>query len=279
MVSIIILSYNTKDLLEICLGSVASVGNKSDYEIIVLDNASSDESAKMVKSKFPGVIYIQNEKNDGFAKGNNIAASKATGDYLLFLNSDAILQKETIFSLVRSFTDERTGVVGGLLSNNDGTIQRSYGSYYHLKEVFRMLFGGDKSEMSKDIPKNIAEVDWVNGGCMMVRRDVFEKLGGFDEHFFMYIEDMEFCYRATLVGYKVLINPHVKVFHKGQGSSNRSFAIKHIFSGLRYFYKKHKSPFDYALLMVLLHLKRLVALIIGKATSNSYLIKTYQHAL
>ena len=114
---------------------------------------------------------------------------------------------------------------------------------------------------------------------MFVRRAVFEKIGGFDEQFFMYIEDMELCYRVQKAGYGVLINPQVRVTHLGQGSSNKTFAILNIFKGLLYFYKKHKSKVEYKVVKLMLRSKAYGAILIGTVLKNQVLVSTYQQAL
>ena len=114
---------------------------------------------------------------------------------------------------------------------------------------------------------------------MLVRKDLFTKLDGFDEYFFMYIEDMEFCYRVKKLGYAVYYYPKTKVIHLGYGSSNRSFAIIQIYKGLPYFFKKHKGYIQYLLVIILLRLKAIIAILIGVLTKNTYLVKTYKQAM
>lgn len=277
MVSIIILSFNTRNLLNSCLHSLFSTLKGKDFEVIVVDNASSDDSVEMVKKDFPKVQLVENKENVGFAKGINIGAGVAQGEYLLFLNSDTEV-KNTILDLKNNLdTHTKAAVIGGLLVNNDGTPQRSYGKFYDLLAVANMLFRGDRGEIKKTT--QIRQVDWVSGGFMLVRKKVFEELHGFDEHFFMYIEDMELCYRVKKAGYSVLFDPTVTVTHIGHGSSNRTFAVLQIYKGLLYFYKKHKSPLEYAILKSLLSIKAGGGIVLGTVTNNAYLVETYKKAL
>src|SRR5205807_1922254 len=125
----------------------------------------------------------------------------------------------------------------------------------------------------------ISKVDWVKGALLMIRRDVFEKLGGFDEKIFMYMEDMELCYRAHLAGYTISFYPDVDIRHKDQGSSNRTFAIVNIYKSLLYFYSKHKSKKEYDLLKALLLLKGYIAIMIGLLIGNKNLMERYQKAM
>ncbi len=277
--SIIILSYNTRDLLEQCLSALYTY-LPENAEVIVVDNDSSDGSVEMIKKKFPKVILVINKKNLGFATGINIGVEKARGTYILLLNSDAMIQDHGINDMI-TFAEKDTyvGVVGGLLVNEDGTIQRSYGSFYTLPAVTKMLLVGDKGELAGQIAATPQNVDWVSGGFMLIRKGIFDTIDGFDGNFFMYIEDMEFCYRVIKHGYKVCVFPSVRVYHVGQGSSNRSFAVQHIYRGLRYFYKKHRKPWEYMIVNMLLIVKALLLIGIGTLTKNNYLITTYRKAL
>lgn len=280
MVSIIILSYNTEELLRRCLASIFAKIKNIPFEIIVVDNASHDTSVAMVKKDFPKVKLIENKKNLGFAAGCNRGEKEAKGEYLFFLNSDTELIENTPEKLLRVFEKyEDAAIVGAMLENLDGTLQRSYGAFYSLPNVFRMLFGGDKAEIKRFKYNAIHKVDWVTGGCMFVKRNVFLELGGFDEHFFMYVEDMEFCYRAHLKNRNSYVDPSSIVKHVGQGSSSKTFAIVSIYQGLLYFYKKHKNPLQYIMVKVLLFLKAILSLIIGVVTFKPELTKIYRKAL
>lgn len=271
MVSIIILSYNTQSLLRECLSSIFRWAD-SDVKVIVVDNHSQDQSVHMIRTKFPKVKLIESKENLGFAKGVNLGASHARTDLLLFLNSDTVLNKEDferIVEFIRAKDD--AGVVGGKLKNLDGSTSSSYSSFYGIWEIFLLLFW----RKERNNLRRPSRVDWVSGGFMLVKKDFFDVLGGFDPHFFMYIEDMEFCYRVKKEGYSVYYDPEAVVEHVGQGSSNRSFAISQIYKGLLYFYKKHK-PGQVLLLRLLLYTKAFLSLGVGYLTSNSYLKTTYR---
>lgn len=280
MVSIIILSYNTSKLLSECLTSVEKVLKNYDYELIVVDNLSHDDSVEMVKKQFPTVKLIENTENAGFARGCNLGATHAKGEYLLFLNSDTQMSENPLAKMVEIFEkNEKVGVVGGRLINFDGSLQRSYGPFYGLAKVCVMLFGGEKAELRTHPSDNVKEVDWVSGGFMMVRRSVFDIIHGFDGRYFMYIEDMDLCYRVRKKGYLVFHTPEAVVKHLGQGSSNKSFAIINIFKGLRLFYKKHRSKLSYIILEFLLTIKSVLALTVGLLKGNQNLINTYRKTL
>lgn len=280
MVSLIILSYNTSKLLHDCLISVEEVLGNSEYEVIVVDNASHDDSVAMLKRDFPNATLIESKENVGFARGCNLGTAQAKGEYLLFLNSDTVLRENPLPEMLSFFEkDEKVGIVGGSLKNSNGTQQRSYGSFYGLPQIALMLFGGEKAELKVQSTEKPREVDWVSGGFMMVRKSVFTLLHGFDGRFFMYIEDMELCYRAKKKGFGVIHTPNAVVYHIGQGSSNKSFAVIRIFQGLRIFYKKHRGSLAYAMLLCLLTMKAWAAMIIGLFRKDHYLVDTYRKAL
>lgn len=280
MVSIIIVSYNTKQLLQSCLASIFEHLKGLPLQVIVVDNASTDGSAEMVDKHFKQVTLIVNRKNYGFSKGNNIGQRHAKGKYLLFLNSDTEVIDESIVAMIDLLEkNETVGIVGGFLESPDkARQQRCFGKFYNLRAVMLMVFGADRFERL-DRGERIQEVDWVSGGFMLIRHDLLTKLGGFDERFFMYVEDMDLCWRAKKMGYKTYFYPPAKAIHKGQGSSNRAFAIVHIYTGLLYFFKKHRSYGAYLILKTLLITKALVAFIVGILTNNFYLKDTYKRAL
>ncbi len=280
MVSIIILSFNTEKLLDGCLSSVKQMLKTSSYEVIVVDNASSDASCGMIEKKYPWVKLIKSKENLGFGNGINLGATKAKGEYLLFLNSDAEIKTDGLKDIVSFFEKEVTcGIIGGRLENKDGSYQRSFSNFYGIKDIFLMLFGGDKLETSLYKGDKGREVDWVSGGCMFIRKDIFDKLQGFDKQIFMYIEDMELCFRVRKAGYSIFFNPSFVVKHLGYGSSNREFAIVNIYKGLIYFYKKHKSLFAYYLVKLLLTVKAVLALTLGMVLRKKELVSTYKKAL
>lgn len=280
MVSIIILSYNTKDLLHTCITSVRKHVTTLPIEIIVVDNNSSDDSVKMIKKEFPFIKVIESRENLGFSKGINLGAEHAKGEYLLFLNSDCEFLDNS-FEYMISFMEKHTqaGIVGGKMENNDGSMQRSYNNFYGIKDIAIMLFGREKAELLLKKGNEEQETDWVSGGFMLVRSSIFKQVKGFDEHIFMYTEDMELCFRVKKLGYKIYYFPDARVRHEGQGSSDRSFAVIHIYKGIRYFYKKHRSIVSYAIIFFLLLIKAALAIIIGTVSGNKKLITTYIQAI
>jgi len=280
MVSIVILSYNKRSLTADCIISIQKNIPKSEREIIVVDNASSDDSVAYIKTHFPEVKLIENSRNAGFAGGCNVGAKHAKGEYLLFLNNDAAVSDNPLPEMVSAFTpDQKIGIVGGLLTNLNGSLQRSYGKFYTIPNVIYLLFAGESGELRRLQSSSSRETDWVSGGFMLVKRNIFEKVKGFNESYFMYIEDMDLCYRIKKIGYKIVFTPVVKVKHIGQASTNKTFAIVHIYEGLQIFYRQQRSGLEYYLVKLLLYIKALVAVLVGFFTGNKYLIDTYLAAL
>lgn len=284
--SIIILSYNTKELVIECIQSILDhykdQFEKDVFEIILLDNASTDNSAKEIEKKFDkakNFLIVKSESNNGFSKGNNIGARKAKGKYLLFLNSDTVLLDKGLNGMVEYMgRHSEIGVLGGKLENENGTSQNSAGRFFNIINTFLTLFFGDVRYV-RFSPLKDTVVDWVSGASMMVRRDIFEKIGGFDEKFFMYMEDMEFCFRMKKNGYATCFCPNVKIVHREQGSSNREFAIINIYKGIIYFYKKHKNYVQYMLVKLLLVAKACIAIAVGIFTHDTHISSTYRKAL
>lgn len=284
--SIIILSYNTKDLLENCLESIRKYTHGLEFEIIMVDNGSKDGSVEEVK-KFKmqnlKLKIIENKTNLGFAGGNNVGIRKALGEYILLLNSDTFLKDNALLKMVK-LLDSRPdiSVLGPRLLNQDGSFQASVGRFPTLPVVFWMLFkehfGG--SEYVRLSPKERGEVDWVMGAALMARKEVFEKVGLLDEKIFMYMEEVEWCYRVKRAGFKVYFYPEAEIIHLWQRSSRtgRKDPILNIYRGLIYFYRKHKSPAELSLLRLLLKLKALGALGLGYIKNNQYLKETYGEA-
>ena len=151
MVSIVILSYNKSKLTTECLESIYTHIPRNEVEVIVVDNASSDDSVEIIKKKFPQVKLIQNDRNAGFAGGCNLGAKHAQGEYILFLNNDAFLSDNPLPAFFMTFQDHKeAGIVGGMLTNHDGSLQRSFGEFYTVPNVAFLLLLV-KAENLKDL--------------------------------------------------------------------------------------------------------------------------------
>lgn len=218
--SIIIVSYRSRDYLEKCLVSISEkIGTFLDFEVFVVNNGKSDELFGL-KKRFSDLVILQTSHNLGFGAANNLAAKKAQGEAFLFLNPDTELISKNIHTLLGEFQlAKKVGVIGGKLVSDTGQIQAwSFGSELRpLSVIWNNLRG---------FPFHLAEkkrfVGWVSGTALFVRREVFEMLGGFDEEFFMYFEDVDFCRRARLAGWLVEYCPEMVVRHFG----GQSYGLK-----------------------------------------------------
>ncbi len=269
-ISVIIVNFNTCGLLEKCLTSVyqsiVAGGLAKSAEVIVVDNASRDASSQMVEKKFPQVRLIKNKKNLGFAAGNNQGIKSAKGDYYLLLNSDTIIQKDSLKLLLEEIEKNASlGVIGCKLLNKDNTIQPSAGFFPDLTRVFLwMTFLDDLLSRfvtirsyhveDRNFYSKIQEVDWVTGACFLVSRKAVEKAGLLDEKIFMYGEEVEWCYRIKMAGFRVEYFPQASIYHyKGQSSAKSEDAgIDQEYLAVIYFYKKHQSSWKLPLVRLLL---------------------------
>ncbi len=283
--SIVIVNFNTKNITKKCLDTVfESFKNNSNikFEVIVFDNGSNDGSKTLLK-KYPEIKFIDNHKNIGFGKGNNEAVKYAKGKILLLLNSDTEVIDDAISKMYKYYTENFTGneFLGAKLLNSDMTDQPSAAPFYSLPIVFGALFlRGDYWGLTRYSPNKIKNVDWVSGACIMTKKDFFNELGGFDSNIFMYMEEVDLLYRAKEKGYKTTFFPAAKFIHHGAISSGgRSAPILNVYKGFLFFYRKHYSNSEIYILKVMLKLKAMFALYIGKIINNNYLINTYGEAL
>lgn len=281
--TIIIPSFNTKALIDRCIGSIRKSINdaKITYEIIVVDNASEDGTAALLRKKYPRVQVLSNNKNLGYGKANNQGIRKARGNTILLLNSDIVVLDESIEKLWHYSQVHETSFIGGKLLNENGSPQASCGPMYSLPVVFAMLFcKGDQMQLTRYSPDAEKTVDWVSGACLMGTKSAFLDVGLFDERIFMYMEEIEFLYRARKKGYTTLFYPDARFLHVGAASSgSRRTPVVNIYQGLRYFYKKHYSRVSYALLRILLAAKALAAIALGRMMGRRDLVHIYEESI
>jgi hypothetical protein len=226
-VSIIILSWNTRRLLADCLDSIYRYQGEVDTEIIVVDNHSDDDSVAMLRERYPGVRLIANRENVGFARGNNQAARVACGRYVLLLNSDAMLTENALPALVQ-FADARprAGMVGARLVYPDGSFQASFSPIPGLWQEFLLLSGLGRLLLGRNYPSRGPEIEagpqlagYVEGACMLAPRQAYLSVGGLDEGYFMYAEDVDLCFALRRSGWEVWYHPGAEVIHLGSASS------------------------------------------------------------
>ena len=257
-VSIVIVNWNTRDILRDCLASVYEQGGEIDFEVIVVDNASTDGSVEMVKKDFPQVTLIENSQNLGFAAANNQGIAISKGRYVLLLNSDTIVLDNAI-AKTAAFADSHpeAAVVGCRVLNPDRTLQPTcfmfpsilnmlLSSTYLYKLFPKSKFFG-RERMTWWNRNDIREVDVVTGCFMLVRQDAIKKVGSMDEQFFMYVEETDWCYRFKQAGWKILFTPCAEIIHLG-GQSSKGIRVDMLIRlriSILQFMKKHYSWLTY----------------------------------
>lgn len=281
--SIIIPSFNTKHLTERCLRSIIETLKRSKltFEIIVIDNASKDGSVEMLNTKFPQVIKILNKENVGYGTANNMGLHIAKGTYVLMLNSDIDALNGSLEHLYTFALSHPKSFIGGKLYNEDGSLQPSCGPMFTLWYVFLMLFvRADKLSITRYSPDYPKRVGWVSGACLLGTRVSFYDVGLFDQGIFMYMDEIEFLYRAGVKGYNVFFTPHARFIHTGAASSANSRApVKNIFRGLMYFYRKHRTPLEVSVLKFMLTVKAGISIGIGRILGKQDLVHIYEEGL
>jgi GT2 family glycosyltransferase len=234
--SVIIVSYNTRGLLKRCIDAVRDSAVGLSHEIIVVDNGSRDGSAEYLRKEFADVILIESAENIGFAGANNAGYERASGEYIVMLNSDAFLVGDSLAASVALMDRHpEVGLAGGRLVGEDGAWQPSARSFPGLWNHFLTLTGlAGKYSKSRffgrpdmtwiDQDRELL-CDWVPGAFSIVRRPILERLGFFDERFFLYFEEVDLCRRIRKAGWKVAYWPSIRVIHLG-GASTAGFSRK-----------------------------------------------------
>lgn len=259
-VSTIIVNWNAREFLRACLASLTA--QNVSQEIFVVDNASNDASADMVRANFPDVQLIASEKNLGFAAANNLAAARARGQYLFFLNPDTTVPPDTLQTLT-AYADAQPscGALGPELQNADGSHQRSCwrgfpGLGMALADALYLwkmpwLPFAERSEYRANELLEPRIVDHLLGACMLVRRAAWVQVGALDEKYFLFLEETDWCYRAQRAGWQCVYMPYAHVIHYGQQSMRQAPRknIPQFYSSYLRFYRAHakNAPGVYAL--------------------------------
>jgi GT2 family glycosyltransferase len=247
-VTIAVVSLNTRELLAACLRSVLESRGVT-FDLHVVDNGSRDGSPEMVAADFPAIHLVRNPTNRGFAAANNMAIRQATGRYVLLLNPDTEIRPDTLEAMV-AFMDAHpeVGICGPRIMFPDGRFQ-SCGYRFptllseirqsrHVDAVLRVIVGQEPPLVVQDGP---FEVDWVDGACLLIRREVIAQVGALDEQYFLYAEELDWCFRVRKAGWDVYALPGVSiVHHQGQTSAQMSdFSLAHLIETRLRFYRKN----------------------------------------
>ena len=241
--SIIIVNFNARFFLQSCIESILESENLKNFEIIVVDNNSSDGSCTMLELKFPEVKLIPNKKNVGFSTANNMGVNQAQGTYVLILNPDTILDRLTLSKVISFYENtENCGAVGVRFVDGSGKfLPECKRNFPSIGVAFQKLVGLSKAYYASEIDEDEnSRVAILSGAFLFVKRERYLEIGGFDEDFFMYGEDIDLCYRFSMAGYRNYYLGASSVIHfKGQSTPRDRNYIKNFYGAFRIFYKKH----------------------------------------
>jgi O-antigen biosynthesis protein len=280
-ISVIIVNYNVRDFLHQALVSIQKALKGIKSEIIVVDNASDDGSVEMVRRQFPRVKIISNTVNVGFAKANNIALKKTRGKFLLLINPDTIIQEDTIRVMIEFLRNHsEVGLAGCKILNPNGTIEPAcrrsfptpwvaFSKIFGLSRLFPQSKHFGKYNLTYLSPEETYPVEAVSGSFMMMRKETFEQVGGLDESFFMYGEDLDWCYRIHQAGWQIYYVHSTQIIHyKGESTRRSSIDEIHTFyDAMRLFVEKHVSSSS----LFLMILRMSIAFVSFAAFLNSIL--------
>ncbi len=298
--SIVIVSTNIEDLLRKCLKSVKAAIANVETEVIVVDNASSDNTPDMVAKEFPWVKLIRKDKNRGFGENNNFGMRVAKGKYVLLLNSDTEVIDKKIFREMVDWMDAhpKSGVTSCALVNPDRkTFQGSGGSYPTLFKVFAWmtflddipgidnlikpyhpLHGWSPFHTNEEYFKKAHKQDWVTGAYYMMRKSAMDQSGLFDEDFFLYVEEVELSYRFLKAGWEIWYLPQWKLLHYGQVTNGSERAMVYEMQNLALLYKKHEPKWKLPILTIILKFGAAARLIIYTILLRFKVAKIYAKA-
>ena len=256
-VSAIIVNWNGGDLLRSCIAPPYRELGGPLVEMIVVDNASSDQSLEHIQQAFPALDIVRLSENFGFAKATNLGILASRGEAVLIMNNDAVATPGAIASLVSVMEqDERIAIVGPQLRNADGSLQLSYGRFPSVSRVvggFRIR-KGDRYYERRGY-ENRHDVDWLTGACLLVRRRMLDEIGLLDERFFFNYEDVDLCRRARDRGWRCVYTPDASVMHHGARSSEHPQIKERILLEKRrsqlLYYRKHSSALSFYLIKIL----------------------------
>lgn len=254
-VSIILVSYNTKDLTKNCLKSIYEKTQNIDFDVFVVDNSSTDGSVEMIQNEFPQVHLIKNKENKGFGAANNIAIKQSKAKYIFCLNTDTILLNNSakiFFDFMEKEQNQNVGACGGIMLDADG-----HKTYLEFKfpSLLDFSFLIKNKKNNQDLSKN-KEVDWMGGANLFLRKSCLESVGLFDENFFMYFEETDLCKRIKNHGFRIFFVPESVIIHYEGASFGKNniinFEKTRIFAQSKcYYFKKHYGNFSVIIIKIL----------------------------
>jgi hypothetical protein len=264
--SIILVCWNNKDYMEPCLRSIYDGNLKCSFDIVVVDNGSTDGSQAMLQSEFPQVQLIQNDENVGLGRASNQGIDATNGRYALLLNNDTLVDGSALDAMV-DFLDATSdaGAVGGRLLNSDGSFQAGYADFSTLSEEFMiathlgdLLWNGYPSHKESETVK---VVGWLSSACLLLRRAALDQVGVLDEEYFIYGDEADLQYRLKQGGWKVYYLPSVSTVHYGGRSMDRWRRRKMVYRGKMMFYEKNYGRLKTGILRIMLGLLSIIKLL------------------
>ena len=248
--SILIIEYNSEKWLCDCLDSImGNIRDEISYEVIVVDNYSGNKLGKNISDKYPSIEYIANKKNLGFGDGNNVGAAKANGDYLLLINPDTIVIGDAIQQLYQYISSHpKYGIIGPrLIQNTNGEEENDYyGDFPTLKSLL-LRNNHTKIEETKDL----FAAERISGACMMMKKEIFDRVGGFDSDYFMYFEDTDLCQKISNLGYRIAVLKKSSILHFG-GKAHASTKQKKLYyyASQNHYFQKHYGLFQETIMKI-----------------------------
>lgn len=263
--SVILVNYNDRIHLKECLSSLTDTVKDMPFEVIVIDNQSSDGTPEWICEHAPQVRLTVNAENVGFARANNQGIQESRGEYILFLNTDTILKPQAVAFLLEELRSNRTiGAVGPALLCGEKTFQVSFGKKVSFfREVFQKMVLNHYYRFRLKRGAKKRQVGWLSAACLLTRKDILEAVGLFDEKFFLYFEDIDLCVRIGEKGYVLEYLPQARVYHLGGASTEglKFFTRYHYRKSQLYYYQKHNSKA--ALTLLRLYLRVNFSLLLG----------------
>lgn len=250
LLSILIVNYNGENFLNNCINSIQENCQGIAFEILVVDNNSSDKSIDLIKKNFPEVKIIENNENLGFAKGNNIGVNRSIGNYILLLNNDTILLDPVLPAIELFRTDTSIGIVGIKMLDENNVITPSFGKFplfYHFLKLSTLQINIQNIEYQEEP----IVVDWISGSFLMTKREIWEHVGGLNESYFMYVEDVDFNKKVQLLGKKRIFLPSIRFVHYVGFNKSRE---KNLIESYKIYIRNHKNGIDMWLSLMMLNL-------------------------
>ncbi|MBN1550503.1 glycosyltransferase family 2 protein [bacterium] len=286
MNSIIIVNYKVPDLLKQCIRSIYEAQSSESFEIFVIDNASGDNSKEIIMSHFPEVIWIQNRRNIGFSRAVNAGINASNGKFIILLNPDTRIYPGAFEAVSEFFMQNpQTGIIGGKIINPDGSVQpqcrrnipkprAAFMRLFGISRLFPSLPSSRQYELPSEALDSPQKVEAISGAFMCIKREVIDTIGLFDGNFFLYGEDLDYCYRATQKGFDIFYLPTASVVHV-RGASRKKYPVRILFythHAMARFYHKHLASDHFFLFNSMIYLTiwmRWIAMIVITSFTES----------